>query len=118
MLSRLTRMQGKKSRRETTLTGMLSTTGIRLNKLNTTEPYCRERRRMTLADGMMHKRRPDVGTIRSMTHVGGEGNRLFATLEALTTMMADQGRQSSNVGRTISLQKSNTSRIGWQDINP
>ena len=117
MLSRLTRMQGKKLRRETTLTGMLSTTGIRLNKLNTTVPYCREHRRMTLADGMMHKRRPDVGMTRSMTHVGGETDRLSETQEAPTTVMADQDRLSSNVGRTISLQKSNTSRIGWQDIN-
>ena len=117
MLSRLTRMQGKKSRRETTLTGMLNTTGIRLSKLNTTEPYCREHRRMTLADGMMHKRRPDVEMTRSTTHVGGEDSRLSATQEALTTMMADQDRQSSNVGRTISPQKSYTSRIGWQDIN-
>ena len=117
MLSRLTRMQGQKSRRETTPTGMLSTTGIRLSKLNTTEPYCREHRRIMLADGMMPKRRPDAEMIRSMTHVGGEDNRLSETLEAPTTMTADQDRQSSNVGRTISLQKSYTSRIGWQDIN-
>ena len=117
MLSRLTRMQGQKLRRETTPTGMLSTTGIRSSKLNTTEPYCREHRRTMLADGMMHKRRPDADMTRSMTHVGGEGNRLSGTQEAPTTMTADQDRQSSNVGRTISLQKSNTSRIGWQDIN-
>ena len=117
MLSRLTRMQGKKSRRETTPTGMLSTTGIRLNKLNTTEPYCREHRRMTLADGMMHKRRPDVGRTRSMTHVGGEADRLSETQEAPTTVMEDRDSQSSNVGRTVSLQRSNTSRTGWQDIN-
>ena len=117
MLSRLTRMQGKKSRRETTLTGMLSTTGIRLNKLNTTEPYCREHRRMMLADGMMHKRRPDVGTTRSKTHVGGETDRLSETQEAPTTVMEDRDSQSSNVGRTVYLQRSNTSRTGWQDIN-
>ena len=117
MLSRLTRMQGKKSRRETTLTGMLSTTGIRLNKLNTTEPYCREHRRMMLADGMMHKRRPDVGMTRSMTHVGGETDRLSETQEAPTTAMEDRDSQSSNVGRTVSLRRSNTSRTGWQDIN-
>ena len=117
MLSRLTRMQGKKSRRETTPTGMLSATGIRLSKLNTTEPYCREHRRMTLADGMMHKRRPDVGMIRSMTHVGGEADRLSEIQEAPTTVMEDRDSQSSNVGRTVSLQRSNTSRTGWQDIN-
>ena len=117
MLSRLTRMQGQKLRRETTPTGMLSTTGIRLSKLNTTEPYCREHRRMMLADGTMHKRRPDVGTTRSMTHVGGETDRLSETQEAPTTAMEDQDSQSSNVGRTISPQKSNTSRTGWQDIN-
>ena len=97
---------------------MLNTIGVRLSKLNTTEPYCREHRRIMLADGMMHKRRPDVGTTRSMTHVGGEDNRLSGTQEAPTTMTADQDRKSSNVGRIISLQKSNTSRIGWQDINP
>ena len=117
MLSRPTRMRGQKSRRETTLTGMLSTTGIRLSKLNTIEPYCREHRRIMLADGTMHKRRPDVGMTRSMTHVGGETDRLSGTQEAPTTVTADQDRRSSNVGRTISLQKSNTSRIGWQDIN-
>ena len=117
MLSRLTRMQGKKSRREITLTGMLSTTGIRLNKLNTTVPYCREHRRMTLADGMMHKRRPDVGMIRSMTHVGEGTDRLSETQEAPTMLTEDRDSQSSNVGRTVSLQRSNTSRTGWQDIN-
>ena len=66
---------------------------------------------------MMPKRRPDADMTRSMTHVGGEADRLSGTQEAPTTVMADQGRQSSNVGRTISPQKSNTSRIGWQDIN-
>ena len=117
MLSRLTRMQGKKSRRETTLTGMLSTTGIRLNKLNTTEPYCREHRRMTLADGMMHKRRPGVEMIRSMTHVGEGTDRLSETQEEPTMLTEDRDSQSSNVGKTVSLQRSNTSRTGWQDIN-
>ena len=116
-MSRLTRMQGQKSRRETTLTGMLSATGTRLNKLNTTEPYWREhRRRMLRGDGMTHERTFSADMTRSMTHVGGE-DRLFVILEALTTMTADQDRQSSNVGRTIFPQKSNTSRIGWQDIN-
>ena len=118
MMSRLTRMQGQKLRRETTLTGMLSTTGIRLSKLNTTEPYCREHRRTMLADGMMHKRRPDVGTMRSMTHVGGEADRLSEIQEAPTMLTEGRDSQSSNVGRTVSLQRSNTSRTGWQDINP
>ena len=117
-MSRLTRMQGQKLRRETTLTGMLSTTGIRLSKLNTTEPYCREHRRTTLADGMMHKRRPDVGMTRSMTHVGGETDRPSETQEAPTTATDDRDSLSSNVGRTISLEKSDTSRSGWQEINP
>ena len=117
MLSWLTRMQGQKLRREITPTGMLSTTGIRLSKLNTTEPYCREHRRMMLADGTMHKRRPDVGTIRSMTHVGEGTDRLSETQEELTMLTEDQDSQSSNVGRTVSLQRSNTSRTGWQDIN-
>ena len=71
-----------------------------------------------LADGMMHKRRPDVEMTRSMTHVGGEDNRLSGTLEAPTTMTADQDRQSSNVGRRISLEKSDTSRSGWQETSP
>ena len=65
---------------------------------------------------MMLKRRPDADTTRSMNHVGGE-DRLSATLEALTTTTADQDRQSSNVGRTISLEKSDTSRSGWQESN-
>ena len=73
---------------------------------------------MLRRDGMMPKRRPDADMTRSMTPVGGEGNRLFVTLEALTTMMADQGRQSSNVGRRISLEKSDTSRSGWQETSP
>ena len=111
-------MREQKSRKEITQTGMLSHTGIRLSKLNTTEPYYREHRRIMLADGMMHKRRPDAEMIRSMTHVGGEDNRLSETLEAPTTTTADQDRQSSNVGRKICPQKSDTSRIGWQDINP
>ena len=71
-----------------------------------------------LADGMMHKRKPDVGMTRSMTHVEGEGNRLSETLEAPTTMTADQDRQSSNVGRRTSLEKSDTSRSGWQETDP
>ena len=110
-------MQGQKLRRETTLTGMLSATGTRLSKLNTTGPYWREhRRRMLRGDGMMHERTFSADMTRRLIHVG-ERDRLSVILEALTTMTADQDRQSSNVGRTISLQKSNTSRIGWQDNN-
>ena len=67
---------------------------------------------------MMPKRRPDADMTRSMTHVGEEVNRLSGTQAALTTMTADQDRQSSNVGRTISLEKSDTSRSGWQEIDP
>ena len=65
---------------------------------------------------MMPKRIPDADMTRR-THVGG-GIRLSVILEALTTMTADRDRQSSNVGRTISLEKSDTSRSGWQEINP
>ena len=65
---------------------------------------------------MMPKRMSDADMTRSMTHVG-EGDRLSVILEALTTMTADQDRQSSNVGRRISLEKSDTSKNGWQDIH-
>ena len=71
---------------------------------------------MLRGDGMMLGLTYSADMTRRPTHVGGT-DRLFATLEALTTMMVDQGRQSSNVGRTISPQKSDISRIGWQDIN-
>ena len=117
-MSRLTRMQGLKSRRETTPTGMDSATGIHLSKLSTTEPYWREQNsRMLRGDGMMLGLTYSADMTRRLTHVGGT-DRLYATLEALTTMMADQGRQSSNVGRRISLEKSDTSRSGWQVTSP
>ena len=66
---------------------------------------------------MMHERTFSADMTRRLAHVGGR-DRLFAILEALTIMTADQDRQSSNVGRTISLEKSDTSRNGWADVNP
>ena len=100
---------------------MLSDIGTRLNtgqkQFKGTETYSEQTRRMLRGDGMMPKRMSDADMTRSMTHVG-EGDRLSVILEALTTMTADQDRQSSNVGRTISLEKSDTSKSGWQEINP
>ena len=116
-MSRLTRMQGLKSRRETTPTGMDSATGTHLSKLSTTEPYWREQNsRMLRGDGMMLELTYSADMTRRPIHVG-ERDGLFAILEALTTMTADQDRQSSNVGRRISLEKSDTSKNGWQDIH-
>ena len=46
------------------------------------------------------------------------GEDQYETLAALTTVTADQDKKSFSVGRTISLQKSDTSRTGWQDIHP
>ena len=113
-------MRGQKLKGETTLTGMLSNIGIRshtgLKQFKGTETYSEQTRRMLRGDGMMPRRRPDADMTRSMTHVG-EGIRLSVTLAALTTMTADLDRQSSNVGRKISLKKSDTSKNGWQDIH-
>ena len=62
----------------------------------------------------MLKRKPNANTMLT-TLVGGEQ---YGTLAALTTVTADQDKKSSSVGRRISLRKSDTSRTGWQDINP
>ena len=69
---------------------------------------------MMLTGGDTTLKRKSDANIMLKTLVGGEQ---YGTQAALTTVTADQDKRSSSVGRTISLQKSDTSRTGWQDIN-